>query len=102
MHCWPEKLSDEDLEVVGMLGLFCFRGRSQNRSTLRLQRNATESFEQISHAVVKFHKMGVKQVLVKLGSKGSALFVEGQVQKGVLEICGCGSFSLCSSERSHS
>uniref|UniRef100_A0A2N9F9I7 Carbohydrate kinase PfkB domain-containing protein n=1 Tax=Fagus sylvatica TaxID=28930 RepID=A0A2N9F9I7_FAGSY len=38
----------------------------------------TESFEQITQAVVKCHKMGVKQVLVKLGAKGSALFIEGE------------------------
>ncbi|KAA8526727.1 hypothetical protein F0562_009044 [Nyssa sinensis] len=97
----------------------------------------TESFEQISQSVVKCHNMGVKQVLVKLGAKGSALFIEGEepikqpiisaarvldttgagdtftagfccgtcrgkIPKGVLEICRCGSLSLCSSEGSHS
>ncbi|KAG6755241.1 hypothetical protein POTOM_041059 [Populus tomentosa] len=39
---------------------------------------STESFEQIGQAVVKCHKMGVKQVLVKLGAKGSVLFIEGE------------------------
>lgn len=52
---------------------------SPNESELgRLTGMATESFEQITQAVVKCHKMGVKQVLVKLGAKGSALFVEGE------------------------
>ncbi|VVA18927.1 PREDICTED: ribokinase [Prunus dulcis] len=145
MHCWPEKLSDEDLEVVRNAGIvllqreipesvntqvakaFCSvfparhflqfvdqnaAGRSKaaksagvpvildaggmdapisqellnfvdilspNETELgRLTGMPTENFEQISHAVVKFHKMGVKQVLVKLGSRGSALFVEGE------------------------
>lgn len=52
---------------------------SPNESELdRLTGMPTESFEQISHAVLKCHKLGVKQVLVKLGAKGSALFVEGE------------------------
>ncbi|GFZ05052.1 pfkB-like carbohydrate kinase family protein [Actinidia rufa] len=52
---------------------------SPNESELaRLTGMPTESFEQISHAVTKCHKMGVKQVLVKLGDKGSALFIEGE------------------------
>ncbi|KAJ7948816.1 Ribokinase [Quillaja saponaria] len=52
---------------------------SPNESELhRLTGLPTESFEQISQAVVKCHKMGVKQVLVKLGANGSALFVEGE------------------------
>lgn len=52
---------------------------SPNESELgRLTGLPTESFEQISEAVAKCHHMGVKQVLVKLGAKGSALFVEGQ------------------------
>lgn len=52
---------------------------SPNESELgRLTGMPTDSYEQISEAVVKCHKMGVKQVLVKLGAKGSALFVEGE------------------------
>ncbi|OMO74571.1 Ribokinase [Corchorus capsularis] len=52
---------------------------SPNESELgRLTGMPTESFEQISQAAAKCHKMGVKQVLVKLGAKGSALFVEGE------------------------
>ncbi|KAJ6822320.1 ribokinase isoform X1 [Iris pallida] len=38
----------------------------------------TETFEYISKAVRKCHEMGVKQLLVKLGEEGSALFVEGE------------------------
>ncbi|KAE9585114.1 putative ribokinase [Lupinus albus] len=38
----------------------------------------TESFEEITQATVKCHKLGVKQVLVKFGAKGSALFIEGE------------------------
>ncbi|KAG2681543.1 hypothetical protein I3760_11G150400 [Carya illinoinensis] len=52
---------------------------SPNESELsRLTGSPTESFELITQAVGKCHKMGVKQVLVKLGAKGSALFVEGE------------------------
>lgn len=52
---------------------------SPNESELgRLTQMPTDTYEQISEAVVKCHKMGVKQVLVKLGAKGSALFVEGE------------------------
>lgn len=52
---------------------------SPNESELgRLTGMPTDSFEQISQAVLKCHKMGVKQVLVKLGAKGAALFVEGE------------------------
>ncbi|KAH7512750.1 hypothetical protein FEM48_Zijuj12G0123500 [Ziziphus jujuba var. spinosa] len=52
---------------------------SPNESELaRLTGMPTESFEQISQAVAKCHEMGVKQILVKLGAKGSALFVEGE------------------------
>ncbi|OWM81010.1 ribokinase [Punica granatum] len=52
---------------------------SPNESELaRLTGMPTESFEDVGRAVRKFHDMGVKQVLVKLGAKGSALFVEGE------------------------
>ncbi|KAL7249911.1 hypothetical protein ACSBR1_011987 [Camellia fascicularis] len=52
---------------------------SPNESELaRLTRMPTESFEQISQAVTRCHEMGVRQVLVKLGAKGSALFLEGE------------------------
>ncbi|XWS27469.1 hypothetical protein CRYUN_Cryun26dG0117700 [Craigia yunnanensis] len=52
---------------------------SPNESELgRLTGTPTENFEQISQAAAKCHKMGVKQILVKLGAKGSALFVEGE------------------------
>ncbi|KAF9672761.1 hypothetical protein SADUNF_Sadunf11G0077900 [Salix dunnii] len=121
MSCWPEKLSDEDLEVVRKAGVVLLQREipdlvniqvakaarsagvpvilddggmdapmppellnevdifSPNESELaRLTRMSTESFEQIGQAVVKCHKMGVKQVLVKLGAKGSALFIEGE------------------------
>ncbi|XP_010537672.1 PREDICTED: uncharacterized protein LOC104812287 [Tarenaya hassleriana] len=60
---------------------------SPNETELaRLTGMPTESFEQISQAVAKCHKLGVKQVLVKLGSKGSALFIEGQkpIQQGII------------------
>ncbi|XP_058773565.1 ribokinase [Vicia villosa] len=52
---------------------------SPNESELaRLTGLPTESFEEITEAALKCHKLGVKQVLVKLGDKGSALFVEGE------------------------
>ncbi|ONK68573.1 uncharacterized protein A4U43_C05F13480 [Asparagus officinalis] len=52
---------------------------SPNETELaRLTGMPTESFEEIAGAVVKCHEMGVKQVLVKLGAKGSAFFVEGE------------------------
>ncbi|KAJ9671315.1 hypothetical protein PVL29_025149 [Vitis rotundifolia] len=52
---------------------------SPNESELaRLTGMPTESFEQICQAVAKCHEMGVKEVLVKLGAKGSALFVKGE------------------------
>ncbi|XP_050215970.2 ribokinase-like [Mercurialis annua] len=53
---------------------------SPNETELgRITGMPTESFEQISLAVKKCHEMGVKQVLVKLGVKGSALFEEGEI-----------------------
>ncbi|GFQ06421.1 F-box/kelch-repeat protein skip25 [Phtheirospermum japonicum] len=52
---------------------------SPNETELaRLTNMPTESFEQISQAVGECHKMGVKQVLVKLGAKGSVLFTQGE------------------------
>ncbi|KAG1346788.1 Ribokinase [Cocos nucifera] len=52
---------------------------SPNETELaRLTGMPTDTFEQISQAANKCHKMGVKQILVKLGAKGSALFVEGE------------------------
>ncbi|KAM7260599.1 hypothetical protein ACFE04_011272 [Oxalis oulophora] len=52
---------------------------SPNETELgRLTGMPTDSFEQISQAVAKCHQMGVKQVLVKLGDKGSALFIENE------------------------
>lgn len=52
---------------------------SPNETELaRITGMPTDSFEQISRAVTKCHEMGVKQVLVKLGAKGSALFIEGE------------------------
>ncbi|CAA0815899.1 pfkB-like carbohydrate kinase family protein [Striga hermonthica] len=52
MACWPELLDREDLEVV------------ENAGIVLLQREIPDS--------------GVKQVLVKLGAKGSALFTQGK------------------------
>ncbi|KAL6506883.1 hypothetical protein OROHE_022320 [Orobanche hederae] len=52
---------------------------SPNETELaRLTNMPTESFEQIGHAVGECHKMGVGQVLVKLGAKGSVLFTQGE------------------------
>ncbi|KAH7543929.1 hypothetical protein JRO89_XS15G0063000 [Xanthoceras sorbifolium] len=52
---------------------------SPNETELgRLTGMPTNSFEEISEAVIKCHEMDVKQVLVKLGAKGSALFIEGE------------------------
>ncbi|KAK9269258.1 hypothetical protein L1049_001028 [Liquidambar formosana] len=121
MHCWPETLPDEDLEVVRNAGIVLLQREipdsvniqvakaarragvpvildaggmdapipsellkfvdilSPNETELaRLTRMPTESFEQISQAAAKCHEMGVKQVLVKLGAKGSTLFVKGE------------------------
>ncbi|XP_054812958.1 ribokinase isoform X3 [Prosopis cineraria] len=61
---------------------------SPNESELsRFTGLSTNSFDEITQAASKCHKMGVKQVLVKLGAKGSALFVEGEepiVQPAIL------------------
>ncbi|KAL8255159.1 hypothetical protein R6Q59_033380 [Mikania micrantha] len=61
---------------------------SPNESELaRFTGMPTESFEQISLAVAKCHKLGVKEVLVKLGGRGSALFTEGKepIKQGIIE-----------------
>uniref|UniRef100_A0A803NXU4 Ribokinase n=1 Tax=Cannabis sativa TaxID=3483 RepID=A0A803NXU4_CANSA len=61
-------------ELLNLVDIF-----SPNESELRrLTGMPTETFEQITQAVVKCHEMGVKQVLVKLGEKGSALFTKGE------------------------
>ncbi|WOL10996.1 hypothetical protein Cni_G19757 [Canna indica] len=61
-------------ELLKLVDIF-----SPNETELsRLTGMPTETFEQISHAVKKIHSKGVHKVLVKLGSKGSALFVEGE------------------------
>ncbi|KAL2476468.1 pfkB-like carbohydrate kinase family protein [Abeliophyllum distichum] len=52
---------------------------SPNETELaRLMNMPTETFEQITEAVGKCHKLGVKEVLVKLGAKGSVLYTEGE------------------------
>lgn len=52
---------------------------SPNETELaRITGMPTESFEEIAQAALKCHELGVKQVLVKLGEKGSVLFVEGE------------------------
>ncbi|GMI88653.1 Ribokinase [Hibiscus trionum] len=121
MSSWPDKLSDQDLDVVKKAGVVLLQREipdcvniqvakaarsagvtvimdaggmdapmpeellnfvdifSPNESELgRLTGMPTENFEQISQAAEKCHKMGVKQVLLKLGAKGSALFIEGE------------------------
>ncbi|XP_077227462.1 pfkB-like carbohydrate kinase family protein [Tasmannia lanceolata] len=121
MSCWPQKLSDEDLDVVRKAGILLLQREipdsvniqvamaarsagvpvildaggmegkipeellifvdilSPNESELeRLTGMPTETFGQISQAAQKCHEMGVKKVLVKLGAKGAALFVEGE------------------------
>ncbi|EYU29397.1 hypothetical protein MIMGU_mgv1a008499mg [Erythranthe guttata] len=59
MSCWPENLRREDLEVVQSAGI------------VLLQREIPDS---VNIQVAK----GVKQVLVKLGAKGSILFTQGE------------------------
>ncbi|KAL5564144.1 hypothetical protein UlMin_027308 [Ulmus minor] len=121
MRCWPQTLSDEDLELIRSAGIVLLQREipdwvniqvakaassagvpvildaggvdapipqellkfvdifSPNESELgRLTGMPTETFEEISQAVAKCHEMGVKLVLVKLGAKGSALFIEGK------------------------
>eukprot|EP00257_Ricinus_communis_P021561 XP_015581084.1 uncharacterized protein LOC8287678 isoform X1 [Ricinus communis] len=52
---------------------------SPNETELaRITGMPTENVEQIGQAVKKCHEMGVRQVLVKLGAQGSALFEEGK------------------------
>lgn len=52
---------------------------SPNETELaRLTAMPTDSFDDIVQAVVKCHQRGVKQVLVKMGEKGSVLFIEGE------------------------
>ncbi|CAA7408444.1 unnamed protein product [Spirodela intermedia] len=118
---WPERLSEEDLEVVRKAGVLLLQREIPDRVNIQVAEAAqgagvpvildaggmegpiplellklvdifspnetelarltglpTETFEQISQAVRRCHEMGVKKVLVKLGSKGSALFVEGK------------------------
>ncbi|XP_076947894.1 ribokinase-like [Bidens hawaiensis] len=61
---------------------------SPNESELaRLTGMKTETFEQISLAVAECHKLGVKEVLVKLGSRGSVLFTEGNepIKQGIIK-----------------
>nr|GLL22754.1 uncharacterized protein LOC109187822 [Ipomoea trifida] len=61
-------------ELLSVVDIF-----SPNESELaRLTKMPTENFEQIKQAVEKCHDMGVNQVLVKLGAKGSALFIKGE------------------------
>ncbi|KAF8114260.1 hypothetical protein N665_0039s0025 [Sinapis alba] len=129
MRGWPEKMSDDELEIVRNAGVVLLQREipdsiniqvakavkkagvpvildvggmdtpipselldsidilSPNETELsRLTGMPTETFEQISEAVAKCHKLGVKQVLVKLGSKGSALFIEGEkpIQQAVI------------------
>ncbi|CAN8304931.1 unnamed protein product [Cochlearia groenlandica] len=72
-------IPDELLDSIDIL--------SPNETELsRLTGMPTETFEQISEAVTKCHKLGVKKVLVKLGSKGSALFIEGEkpIQQSII------------------
>ncbi|KAK9070569.1 hypothetical protein SSX86_010971 [Deinandra increscens subsp. villosa] len=61
---------------------------SPNESELaRLTGMQTESFEQISLAVAKCHQLGVKEVLVKLGGRGSVLFTQGKepIKQSIIE-----------------
>lgn len=61
-------------ELAAIVDIF-----SPNETELaRLTNMPTENIEQISQAVQKCHSIGIKQVLVKLGDKGSALFTEGE------------------------
>ncbi|XP_019193716.1 PREDICTED: uncharacterized protein LOC109187822 [Ipomoea nil] len=61
-------------ELLSVVDIF-----SPNETELaRLTKMPTENFEQIKQAVEKCHDMGVNQVLVKLGDKGSALFAKGE------------------------
>ncbi|XP_056167842.1 ribokinase isoform X2 [Syzygium oleosum] len=59
MSSWPEVLPDEDLELV------------KNAGIVLLQREIPDF---VNDQVAK----GIKQVLLKLGDKGSALFIEGE------------------------
>lgn len=60
-------------ELLSLVDIF-----SPNETELaRLTGRPTETFEQISQAAKQCHALGVKQILVKLGDKGSALFVDG-------------------------
>uniref|UniRef100_A0A1D1Z2G5 Ribokinase n=1 Tax=Anthurium amnicola TaxID=1678845 RepID=A0A1D1Z2G5_9ARAE len=62
------------VDLLNLVDIF-----SPNETELaRLTGLPTETFGQLSEAVEKCHEMGVKQVLVKLGAKGSALFIEGE------------------------
>uniref|UniRef100_A0A2P2NG04 Ribokinase n=1 Tax=Rhizophora mucronata TaxID=61149 RepID=A0A2P2NG04_RHIMU len=62
------------LELLNVVDIF-----SPNETELsRITEMPTDGFEQIGQAIMKCHEMGVKQVLVKLGARGSALFVEGE------------------------
>ncbi|RWW07189.1 hypothetical protein GW17_00029442, partial [Ensete ventricosum] len=61
-------------ELIKLVDIF-----SPNETELaRLTGMPTETFEQISRAAKRIHEKGVEKVLVKLGAKGSALFIEGE------------------------
>ncbi|CAJ1957754.1 unnamed protein product, partial [Sphenostylis stenocarpa] len=61
-------------ELLGFVDIL-----SPNETELaRLTGMPTESFEEIARAALKCHELGAKQVLAKLGHKGSALFIEGE------------------------
>ncbi|MQM23413.1 hypothetical protein Taro_056477 [Colocasia esculenta] len=71
------------LELLNFVDVF-----SPNEIELaRLTGLPTETFEQLSQAVKKCYEMGVEQVLVKLGGKGSALFIKGDepIKQPVIE-----------------
>ncbi|RWW37278.1 hypothetical protein BHE74_00057635 [Ensete ventricosum] len=61
-------------ELIKLVDIF-----SPNETELaRLTGMPTETFEQISRAAKRIREKGVEKVLVKLGAKGSALFIEGE------------------------
>ncbi|XP_024028239.1 uncharacterized protein LOC21403638 [Morus notabilis] len=101
MCSWPQSLPDEHLELLRSAGIVLLQREIPDSVNIQVAKAAksagvpvildaggvdapisqelpTKTFEQISKAVAKCHEKGVKQVLVKLGARGSALFVEGE------------------------
>ncbi|KAG8487276.1 hypothetical protein CXB51_020594 [Gossypium anomalum] len=99
MSSWPDKLSDQDLDVVKNAGIVLLQREIPDSVNIQVAKAAKGSGvtvimdaggmdapmpQELLKCQVFYYKLnvnnfqGVKQVLVKLGAKGSALFIEGE------------------------